>query len=60
MSLIWWGVRRARFKFGRALLVIGLRVLPRGRVRSELAALFDLWTTKVHNTLYDAATSKPS
>lgn len=36
-----------RFAIGRALIHGGLRVMPPGRVRSELCALMDQWATRV-------------
>jgi len=47
-----------RFRIGRFLLVMGLRVLPRGRVQSELSSLFDVWSTKVYHQI-DAALATP-
>lgn len=41
-------MRRLRFQLGRALIHIGLRVLPAGRVRSELYQLIDEWATRVY------------
>lgn len=40
-----------RLYVGRALLHAGLRVLPPGRVRCELSALIDQWSTKVHREI---------
>lgn len=40
-------VRMLRFLLGRALIHLGLRVLPSGRVKSELYQLIDEWATTV-------------
>jgi len=40
-----------RHRIGRWLLIAGLRVMPKGRARSELFALMDQWTTKVRDEL---------
>jgi|GEM_PF-6942974 len=42
-------MRMLRFHIGRALLHAGLRTLPPGRVRCELSALIDKWSTKVQH-----------
>lgn len=43
-----------RFAIGRALIHLGLSVMPRSRARSELYQLFELWGTHVR----DAVTHK--
>ena len=52
-------MRMLRFRLGRWFLHIGLRVLPPGRVQSELYALVDQWATKVH-AIVDAPPSQRS
>lgn len=47
-------MRMLRFHIGRSLIVAGLKVMPQGRVRSELSSLLDIWSTNVYRTL-DAA-----
>ena len=39
--------RLVRFRVGRALIHAGLRVLPPGRVQTELYALVDQWASRV-------------
>lgn len=40
-----------RYAIGRALIHLGLRVMPAGRVRSELYALIDVWASDVRRLL---------
>jgi len=42
-------MRLLRFAIGRMLIHAGLKVMPPGRVRSELFQQFELWSTKVRN-----------
>jgi hypothetical protein len=44
-------VRMLRISLGRTIIHFGLRVLPGGRVRSELYQLIDEWATKVLKTI---------
>lgn len=44
-------MRLFRFRLGRFFLHLGLRILPPGRVRSELYALMDQWSSKVMTTI---------
>ena len=39
-------MRMFRFAIGRALMHAGLRVMPPGRVRSELFQMLELWGTR--------------
>lgn len=45
-------MRLWRFRIGRALIHAGLRIMPEGRVRSELYGLMDQWATKVRDTVH--------
>lgn len=43
--------RRLRFRLGRGLMALGLRVLPCGRCRQELTQLLWTWNMRVHATI---------
>ena len=47
-------IRLLRFQVGRFIIHSGMRVLPPGRVRSELYKLIDEWATKVYKVLEDS------
>lgn len=40
-------MRMFRFAIGRALIHTGLRIMPPGRVRSELFQMLELWGSRV-------------
>ena len=44
-------MRHIRFTIGRAMIHAGLRILPQGRVRSELFTLVEIWATKVRDEI---------
>lgn len=44
-------MRMLRYHLGRSLVHAGIRVMPSGRVKSELYALIDHWSTKVRDTI---------
>jgi len=41
--------RILRFRIGRFIIHSGMRVLPPGKVRSDLYQLIDEWATRVYN-----------
>jgi len=41
-------VSYVRFLIGRAVIHFGIRLLPKGRVRSELTVILDEWATRVY------------
>jgi hypothetical protein len=43
--------RRVRYTLGRWLVHLGLRIMPAGRIRSELYTLLDEWGTRVYAEL---------
>jgi len=43
-----------RLRAGRALLLAGIWVLPSGRVKRELLALLDVWSSRVRDELEPA------
>lgn len=43
--------RKVRYTLGRWLVHFGLRIMPAGRVRSELYTLLDGWSTRVYGAL---------
>lgn len=43
--------REVRYTIGRWLVHLGLRIMPAGRVRSELYTLLDEWATRVYAAL---------
>lgn len=44
-------MRTMRFHIGRALMHLGLRVLPPGRCRQELTELMWVWNVRVMSAL---------
>lgn len=49
-------IQLIRFSLGRALIHLGLSVMPEGRARSELYQLLELWGTKIRA---DVIAAKP-
>jgi hypothetical protein len=47
-------IQHCRFALGRHCVHLGLRIMPPGRVRSELLQLMDTWCTKVNRTIKEA------
>jgi hypothetical protein len=44
-------MRMLRYRIGRAVLHAGLRILPAGRVRTELTILIQHWARNVYAAL---------
>ncbi len=44
-------MRLLRFRIGRALIHLGLRVLPAGGVRTEITGVLEQWAQKVYKEL---------
>jgi hypothetical protein len=40
-------MKTIRYRVGRAVVHLGLRIMPAGRSRSELYQLFDIWASHV-------------
>lgn len=45
-------MRTIRYHLGRALILCGLRALPKGRVKDELQAIMQAWTRNVIATVW--------
>lgn len=48
-------MRLVRYRLGVAVMLLGMRILPPGRVRSELFQMIDLWSTQVRIAVAQAA-----